>query len=285
MSILEGAPQLLIPRSRIGKVRPLPPLIHRVPRKEAHDRRLRSNSIPQLADNQYPKCVFSTWRRRALARGTVFVSRPPLLHALPQLRGELNSSLTDDGPQLSTLGVAAPWRETPDLFSSSPCSSRRRGELNFSSFNRPPASIKPNPDKPAEAGATQRTDRLCCVVNGRETARSAALCEQETGASWAGTFSIQAVAERRSPLRQRSPRLLRSPSSSGQISGIRTPRRQPATIANMVAPCCCRAKDVFTKREPRIRHGKNIGTPPSAGRNALPVSRPYSPSPSGRGPG
>jgi hypothetical protein len=209
---------------------------------------------------------------------------------------------------LFPLCVSASWRETPysSLFLSSPSSPQLRGESNFSSWNRPPASIEPITDKPAETGATQRTDRLCCVVNSRGRGdlphpwnllgyfmgrgnrwvpsaaggrlRGHADCVPNNYTIRVPLLACPAVhfrlhvhraAIRNGRVTARSRRYLHINASSpralanspGQNTGIRTPRRQPATIAKMVAPCCCRAKDAFVMHELRSPSWQSHRTP------------------------
>ena len=52
------------------------------------------------------------------------------------------------------------------------------------------ASLKPNSDKPAETGATQRTDRLCCVVNSRGGVIFLAPENFAGGISWVGRQTL-----------------------------------------------------------------------------------------------
>jgi hypothetical protein len=85
---------------------------------------------------------------------------------MPQNTQPLGATVISTRPTSFTWPIVN--TRTPSLAVASPCPPSLRGESNFSSFNRPLASIKPNPDKPAETGQSQRTDRLCCVVNSRD---------------------------------------------------------------------------------------------------------------------
>jgi len=66
----------------------------------------------------------------------------------------------------------------------------RESPIIFSLEIRPPHSVKTNPDKPAETGASQRTDRLCCVVNGRDLGDLGQTLKLCWGTSWAERFGM-----------------------------------------------------------------------------------------------
>jgi hypothetical protein len=154
----------------------------------------------------------------------------------------------------------------------SPHPSSLRGELNFLSFNRPPAFVDSNTDKPAETGATQRTDRLCCVVNGREHRLDLpAPASRVRGTNGQALHSVRLWVRPHfvapSPSIQRTCSRHPRPEFPEQDSA---PPAHPRRKRGLWLPCqrCRCLVELCT-----ARHDKHIGPPASAGRNALPASR------------
>jgi hypothetical protein len=192
----------------------------------------------------------------------------------------------------SYLAEYQPPKPILSLFSQ--CPPPLHFELNYSSWNRPLASVEPIADKPAETGATQRDGPtvLRCQQQGpwrSSTPLNFAGAHKAMGVRGWHVPGVRAMvahdigdvprARRAWSCTHQGSDHKRTPSKDLQArlpeSGIRAvSRHHRENGCAVLLPC----QGCLLHARCTTRHGTHIGLLSSTGRNALPVSRPYSPS-------